>query len=233
MLYVLFFSALLLATSAAAHGPIHSRLNQYMTPSIPSPATTTTTAPTPKCGIDQYDFSSLMDDDWAGLADDYSMLYYINLCHTVQNLWCTLNPSTSSVQVCQVSPNDPQYTYNLMSNDTAATNWSYINGKDATDGVQFQSQTGEGGGGCPNGGNRITVGKLVCGNSSSVVTGIMEGPACTYTMTLPNTLVCSKGQAMDTYATEVAQVRQAMAGRAQAMAENGARPKALSDAPKA
>lgn len=210
MLYLFFISALLLATSATAMPlPTHPKLSLLNSFMQPTRHTTPTTAAL-TCGLDQYDFSSLMTADWSGLSDDYSEIYYVNLCHTVQNLWCTLNPGTASVQVCQVSPDDTQYTYNLMSNDTAATHWSYINGKDGGDGVQFESQTGDASQGCPNQGQRITIGRLVCGNSTGTVVDVVENPACTYTMTLPNTVVCQKGQTVDTYTAEVERVKRAI-----------------------
>lgn len=200
MLSFLIVSALLLASTAVAVPPF-STLRQLSTPAAPA-----------ACGIDSYDFSSLMTKDWAGLSDDYSELYYMNLCHTVQNLWCTLNPDTAAVQVCQVSPDDTEYTYNLMSNDTTATTWSYINQHDAKQGVQFQAQTGDASGGCPNQGRRITIGQLVCGNSTGIITSVVEEPACTYTFTLPTTVVCQAGQAVDGYAKEVARVRRVLDG---------------------
>ena len=206
MLYFLFISALLLATAAVAVPSSHSKLSflhSFMTPALPAPS-----AAAPACGIDQYDFSTLMTSDWSGLSYDYSEIYYVNLCHSVQNLWCTLNPGTANVQVCQVSPDDTDYTYSLMSNDTAATQWSYINGVNGSEGVQFRSETGDAGGGCPNNGHRITVGQLVCGNSTGVVANVVENPACTYTLTLPTTMVCEAGQAVDKYASEVARVQE-------------------------
>ena len=209
MLGVFSIIALLLATAAVATPPSlskHSLLNSFMQPSLSSPTTRTAA---PLCGIDSYDFSTLMSSDWYGLSDDYDEIYYLNLCHTVQNLWCTLNPNTANVQLCQVSPDDTEFTYNLMSNDTSATQWSYINGQDVLDGIQFKSQTGDASAGCPNNSNRITIGQLVCGNSTGVVAEVVESPPCTYTLTLPNSIVCQAGQAVDQYAVQVERVRQA------------------------
>ena len=224
MLSLYFICALLLSATAVAVSPFESKLVPLRYNPSPSPASTnplpptTPTAAPAKCGLDSYDFSQLMTSDWAGLASDYAEIYYINLCHTVQSLWCTLNPGTAAVQVCQVSPSDTQYTYNLMSNDTASTKWSYINGQDATDGVQFTAQTGEPSGGCPQSGRRITVGKLVCGNSTGIISEVVEGPACTYTMTLPNQLVCQAGQPTDRYAADVERVQQSVQLITKAMA---------------
>ena len=214
MLSLLFISALLLCAASvqARPHPLLANLPIPRASQIPvtlSPSSITTAA-APNCGIGSYDFSSLMTSDWAGLADDYSEIYYVNLCHSVTNLWCTLNANTASVQACQVSPQNTQYTYNLMGNDTSATTWSYINGKDGSNGVQFKSQTGDGGGGCPHGGKRVTVGRLVCGNSTGVISSVAEGPACTYTMTIPNTMVCQAGQAVDEYNQEVEKVQRVM-----------------------
>jgi hypothetical protein len=146
------------------------------------------------CGIGSYDFTQLTPTDWVGLGADYSEIYYLNLCQAgVQNLWCQLNPNTAASQVCQVDSGDTESTFSLMSTDTAATNWSYINGRDASDGVQFAAQTGEGSGGCPGGKNRAVIGQLVCGNSSGIISSIVEQPPCTYTLTLPTPTVCQKG----------------------------------------
>ena len=225
MLYLFFITALLLsATAVQARAPVPTKFSLFgpkaisressssTFPTLDFAIPTPTPAPiaAPSCGIDNYDFTNLMSSDWSGLADDYSEIYYMNLCHTVTNLWCTLNPNTAAVQACQVSPDDTQYTYNLMSNDTSATSWSYINGKNATAGIQFKSQTGDGGGGCPHGGKRITIGNLVCGNSTGVVTNVVEQPACTYTFTIPNKLVCQPGQRVDEYAAEVERVQRVM-----------------------
>ena len=208
MLSLFLVSALLLASTAVAESPIASKLAHLRHP-VRSTRPLVAAAPSaPTCGIDSYDFSSLMTADWMGLSDDYDEIYYVAVCHTVQNLWCTLNPNTASVQVCQVSPDDTDYTYALMGNDTSSTEWSYINNKTAADGIQFRSATGDASPGCPNSSRRVTVGQLVCGNSTGVVSAIVEGPACTYTLTLPTTQLCGAGQAVDKYDADVARVRE-------------------------
>lgn len=179
-LLFLVFSSLLLSSSAFTF--------PTFTPDLTPSALAT-------CGIGSYDFSSLTStSDWVGLSPDYSEIYYLSLCHTVQNLWCTLNDNSAHSQVCQVSSGDTSSTYSLMSDDQSATEWSYINGKDASEGIQFKSETGEPSGGCPQGGKRRTVGNLVCGNTTGVISDIEEGPQCTYTLTIPTATVCQKGQ---------------------------------------
>jgi hypothetical protein len=129
--------------------------------------------------LDSYDFSSMTSGkDWVGLQDDYSQIYYLSLCRNVTNLWCTLNPQTAAVQVCQVSSGDTSSTYSLMSDDTKAIEWAYINGKDAKAGIRFSSATGDGGG-CPDNKNRRIIGNLVCGNTTGTISNIQEGPSCT------------------------------------------------------
>jgi len=144
------------------------------------------------CGFGSYDFSSLMSKaDWVGLDDDYNEIYYLALCSTVKNLWCTLNSNTKAVQGCQVSAGDPAGTFNVMGGDSDATKWGYKNGRDATAGISFYSATGEGSGGCPGSRNRITNGTLVCGNTTGVISSIVENPTCTYNMIVPTAMLCT------------------------------------------
>jgi len=65
------------------------------------------------CGIDKYDFSSIGKSDYYGFADDYSEIYYLRLCGTVQNLWCQLNSNTANSMVCQVNGGDTSSTFNI------------------------------------------------------------------------------------------------------------------------
>jgi len=144
------------------------------------------------CGIGSYDFSSLMSkSDWVGLDDNYSEIYYLALCSTVKNLWCTLNSNTRGVQGCQVNAGDPASTFSVMGGNASQTSWTYTNQKNASGGITFTSATGEGSGGCPDGKPRTTIGNLVCGNTTGVISRITENPTCTYTMLLPTSMLCT------------------------------------------
>jgi len=162
-------------------------------PTFPKSVLTTRSASAnATCGIGSFDFSSLTaGKDWVGLSYDYSEIYYLGLCRNVTNLWCTLNQNTASVQLCQVSSGDTSATYNLMGSDVSTTEWSFINGKDAGDGVRFQAANGDGGG-CPRNRPRVTIGNLVCGNTTGVISSIVEGPTCTYTFTIPTPTLCNR-----------------------------------------
>jgi len=156
----------------------------------------------PNCGIGKYDFSSLTaKGDWVGLSPDYSNIYYLNLCNTVKNLWCTLNSNTASVQVCQTFSGNTGETYSVMGNDPSQTKWTYINGKDGSAGIQFESHTGEGTGGCPGSKPRAAIGEIVCGNTTGIITDITENPACTYILTIPTPMMCSGTESPEEIAT--------------------------------
>jgi len=164
-----------------------------------SPLLTRHSNPVAVCGIGKYDFSTLTaKGDWVGLSDDYTEIYYLNLCSTVKSMFCTLNSNTAKVQVCQVSSGDTSGTYSVMSEDSSATKWSYINGRDGTDGIQFSAQTGEPGGCRSNG---ASIGKIICGNTTGIISEIVENPQCTYTLTIPTPMVCSGTETPDQIAT--------------------------------
>jgi len=151
------------------------------------------------CGIGKYDFSNLTSKgDWVGLSPDYSTIYYLNLCSEVKNLWCQMNSNSAHSQVCQTFSANPSITYNLMSTDLSATNWTYINGRDANAGIQFESHTGES---CPTTPNRAVIGQLICGNTTGIIAEIQESPLCTYRLTLPTPVLCMGTESINQIAT--------------------------------
>ena len=78
MLYAFLLSALLLSATVAALPFSHSKIS-HLRPPTETEAAVATASAAPSCGLDSYDFSGLMTQDWAGLADDYSEIYYVNL----------------------------------------------------------------------------------------------------------------------------------------------------------
>jgi len=144
------------------------------------------------CGIDNYDFTSIGKSDYYGFATDYSEIYYLRLCSTVQNLWCQLNSNTADSMVCQVNGGDTSSTFNIANNDTSSLKWSYVQSGNASAGVNFQSQTGEYCG--PTGHNRALAGTILCGNTTGTLFPVVENPTCTYNLILTSPLICSAGQ---------------------------------------
>jgi len=145
------------------------------------------------CGIDKYDFSSIGSGaDYYGFQDDYSEIYYLRLCNTVQNLWCQLNSNTANSMACQVSGGDTSSTFSVAANDTSALKWSYIKPGQPTAGVQFVAQNGDY---CdPTQKPRAIVGQILCGNSTGTLLPVTENPQCTYNLILTSPLICNEGQ---------------------------------------
>lgn len=108
--------------------------------------------------------------------------------------WSLINQSTNnSPTFCycssQVAAGDTSSTFSISNNDQSAATWSYINGKDATNGIQMTSATGDK---CPNGKARTGIAQFVCGKSTGVITAITENPTCTYTLTVPTDMLCTQ-----------------------------------------
>ena len=177
------------ASPAALSNPLLTSAAIVTTPTPPTLSLSPST-----CNYGGYDFSCLASSDFSvamGAGVTTSFGYTVNVCGTSHDVACTAQNPT--VSFCQLQGGS--YAYSVDVNVDLSTvaspsvytpTWSFINGVDATNGIQYRLADGDSCAGSP----RVGVVQFVCGNATLAVSAV-EQPQCTYTMVVATPLACT------------------------------------------
>ena len=143
------------------------------------------------CSIGPYNFAPLSSlPDLYGAFGGYTL--YMKICGAVTQPDC-VRLYGQNVQVCQWANSQAAYVEAMANAPSGSMVWSYVNGANATNGIQFVLNDGGYCGAKSPPGPRAVVGTITCGTANAI-TSYGESPTCTYNFGITSPLACPRQQ---------------------------------------